>query len=506
MRSDGLHHRFGTVETGVLSTDRPSHLAGDPATGDVVYDVFGTIKRLARDGTVSTIGSVADRGNVTSLDVAADGAVYVAAGPEDIQRIAADGTRTTFLETPQYVEALTVDGDGVVYFSGARLWRVEDGVVTRLAGDGRYCLAPDPCGDGGDALDASFGNVVLLDASPFGDIYLGELFGRVRVVSGGTISAVVGGWIRCAFAPVDCGEGSVGPYTLLDDVVSLAVEEDDLYLVDRRPDGAGARRLSIQGVTAGEGALQGYRMIASDGGVFTFGWSTFHGSTGDIRLVSPIVAGVSNGVDGYWFVAGDGGVFTFGDAGFFGSAAGRTTSPVVDMARTPTGDGYWLLERDGRVHAFGDAPHRGDASPTRTASLAAIIGCRSGDGYRIVRTDGSQADHQCAIGGQPAAFPALNRPIVHARPTPSGNGLWLVASDGGVFTQGDAGFFGSTGNLRLNSPVIDLVPTPDGGGYWLIAADGGVFTFGEARFHGSMGAARLNRPVLAGVAGPVVSG
>ena len=71
--------------------------------------------------------------------------------------------------------------------------------------------------------------------------------------------------------------------------------------------------------------------------------------------------------------------------------------------------------------------------------------------------------------------------------TPDGGGYWLVASDGGIFAFGDAGFFGSTGNLRLNQPVIGMVPTHDGGGYWLVASDGGIFAFGDAGFFGSLG-------------------
>ena len=42
----------------------------------------------------------------------------------------------------------------------------------------------------------------------------------------------------------------------------------------------------------------------------------------------------------------------------------------------------------------------------------------------------------------------LNKPIVGMAPTPDGKGYWLVASDGGIFTFGDAGFFGSTGQPR----------------------------------------------------------
>jgi hypothetical protein len=40
--------------------------------------------------------------------------------------------------------------------------------------------------------------------------------------------------------------------------------------------------------------------------------------------------------------------------------------------------------------------------------------------------------------------------------TPSGNGYWLVASDGGVFSFGDAGFEGSTASIALASPVVGM--------------------------------------------------
>ena len=69
--------------------------------------------------------------------------------------------------------------------------------------------------------------------------------------------------------------------------------------------------------------------------------------------------------------------------------------------------------------------------------------------------------------------------------TPSGNGYWICGSDGGVFTYGDAGFYGSLGNLDLAAPIVGMTPTPSGQGYWLLGADGGVFTFGDARFYGA---------------------
>ena len=90
----------------------------------------------------------------------------------------------------------------------------------------------------------------------------------------------------------------------------------------------------------------------------------------------------------------------------------------------------------------------------------------------------------------------LNKPIVGMASTPDGGGYWLVASDGGVFSFGDASFYGSTGNLVLNKPIVGMASTPDGGGYWLVASDGGVFTFGDARFYGSTGNLVLNKPIV----------
>jgi SpoIID/LytB domain protein len=90
----------------------------------------------------------------------------------------------------------------------------------------------------------------------------------------------------------------------------------------------------------------------------------------------------------------------------------------------------------------------------------------------------------------------LNQPILGLAATPAGQGYWLVASDGGIFTFGDAAFFGSTGALKLNKPVVGMAATVPGSGYWLVASDGGVFSFGDAPFHGSTGSIKLNKPVV----------
>ena len=180
-----------------------------------------------------------------------------------------------------------------------------------------------------------------------------------------------------------------------------------------------------------------------------------------------------------------------------------------------------------------------------TGSLSAPIVGMAGH----LRRRGLLAGRPPTAGSSPSATPAstapparwtLNQPIVGMAATPDGHGYWLVASDGGIFTFGDAGFYGSTGaharstspssawpppptatatgwspptagsspsvtpastarpaRMHLNQPIVGMAATPDGHGYWLVASDGGIFTFGDAGFYGSTAGLTLARPIVA---------
>jgi hypothetical protein len=88
-----------------------------------------------------------------------------------------------------------------------------------------------------------------------------------------------------------------------------------------------------------------------------------------------------------------------------------------------------------------------------------------------------------------------------------------VASDGGIFSFGNASFYGSMGGIRLNAPVVGMAVrvlkvdsfTPVAVGYWEVASDGRIFSFG-APFYGSMGGTHLNAPVVAMAADTVTDG
>jgi hypothetical protein len=147
---------------------------------------------------------------------------------------------------------------------------------------------------------------------------------------------------------------------------------------------------------------------------------------------------------------------------------------------------------------FGGAGSHGSLAGVQlSAPVVGMASTPDGNGYWLVAGDGGvfsfgDAAPYGSMGGH-----ALSAPVVGMASTPDGKGYWLVASDGGVFAFGDAHFMGSMGAVHLVRPVVGMVSTPDGNGYWLVASDGGVFAFGDAGFYRSMGGQRLNAPMVA---------
>ena len=246
----------------------------------------------------------------------------------------------------------------------------------------------------------------------------------------------------------------------------------------------------------------GYDEVASDGGIFNFGGAGFYGSLGSLTLNKPIVgmAATPDG-GGYWLVASDGGIFTFGDAGFFGSTGGTPLNkPIVGMAATPDGSGYWLVASDGGIFTFGDAGFFGstggmhaqqaDRRHGRHARRQGLLagGLRRRHLHlrrrRVLRLHGRHARSTSrssawpprptaratgwwppTAASSPSATPPSSAPSAASPstsrssawpPRPTAQGYWLVASDGGIFTYGDAGFFGSMGGTPLNKPIVGV--------------------------------------------------
>jgi len=234
-------------------------------------------------------------------------------------------------------------------------------------------------------------------------------------------------------------------------------------------------------------------------------------------LSGPVQQVVANPAGpGYWLVGANGSVQAEGGAPYLGSIsqalpAGQAPhSSVVAMVPTPQGQGYWMVTAGGGVFSFGNAKFFGNPYTQGLTGLggphplaAPIVGmvpAPGGQGYWMVAKDGGVFSFGDApflgntytqgLTGLGGPHP-LAAPIVGMVPTANDQGYWLVGADGGVFTFGDAQFLGSVpGQLgpgrHLAAPIVGMVPAPSGQGYWLVGADGGVFTFGDAPFLGSL--------------------
>jgi hypothetical protein len=231
------------------------------------------------------------------------------------------------------------------------------------------------------------------------------------------------------------------------------------------------------------------------------------GTTDDIGAGETLTAPV--GPDGSWEV-------TITPLGVTGAAFGASCiddqgdslsySSAPQFLVTTTGNGFWLANRSpasdgslplGEAYAIANL-----ALPAGQVFVGMAADPPTGAGLWFVASNGGVFSYGDATFEGSAFSLKLTAPIVGMAATPDGKGYWLVAADGGVFTYGDAAFKGSAGALKLKAPIVGMAATPDGKGYWLVAADGGVFTYGDAAFAGSAGALRLNKAIVGMAATP----
>ena len=206
---------------------------------------------------------------------------------------------------------------------------------------------------------------------------------------------------------------------------------------------------------------------------------TLVGSSGSVQLTGDQFAS-DVGLKSDWFTLTD-----------------QVTAPVVGMAPTADAKGYWLAGSDGAIYPSVTPSTTGRWVVSRSTSRS-WAWPRPPTARATGRWPGTVASSPSVTPpstGPPATWSSTGRWSAWSPPSDD-RGYWMVASDGGVFSYGDAVFHGSTGSSHLNQPVVGMTATPDGGGYWLVAADGGIFAFGDAGFYGSMGSAHLNQPVV----------
>ncbi len=78
----------------------------------------------------------------------------------------------------------------------------------------------------------------------------------------------------------------------------------------------------------------------------------------------------------------------------------------------------------------------------------------------------------------------------NASPSTPGQGYYLYGAAGELGGFGNDEFSNYLGDLttfNLNQPIVGMATTPSDGGYWMVATDGGIFSYGDANFYGSTG-------------------
>ncbi|MGO8873801.1 MAG: C40 family peptidase [Acidimicrobiales bacterium] len=196
-----------------------------------------------------------------------------------------------------------------------------------------------------------------------------------------------------------------------------------------------------------------------------------------------------------WAAAVAAGLVAVATLGVVPPSGPSVAGAAVDSITGQVQDNFWLATPSGTVLPYG-VPDYGSPAGPLNRPVVGITTTGDRHGYWMVAGDGGVFTYGDAHFYGSTGSLVLNKPIVGIAPTPDQHGYWMVATDGGVFSFGDAVFYGSTGSLTLNKPIVAMAPTPDGRGYWLVASDGGVFSFGDAQFYGSTGSLTLQQPIV----------
>ena len=212
------------------------------------------------------------------------------------------------------------------------------------------------------------------------------------------------------------------------------------------------------------GMVEHYEIPGSNGllAVSNGSWPEFHhdshltgdaGGTPAIGAV-PACSIPAAATNGYQLVASDGGIFSFSSP-FCGSMGGtHLNAPVVAMAQAPApGATGWSPP------TAGSSP---SATPASTARWAAAASTGRSWAWPPPRTARATGWSPPTAESSPSVTPAstarsagltLNAARSWAwRPPPTATATGWSASDGGVFAFGDARFFGSMGGMHLNQP------------------------------------------------------
>ena len=179
-------------------------------------------------------------------------------------------------------------------------------------------------------------------------------------------------------------------------------------------------------------------------------------------------------------------------AGGPGGSPSSGPSAVDGQARpaAASSGGYWLVGSDGNVYPFGVPAHGSLAGRPPARPIVGVAATPAGRGLLAGRHRRRRSSPSVtpASSARPAPSGSTSRSSAWP-PRPPATGYWLVATDGGIFSFGDAALLrldrGASGSTSRSSAWPPRRPAAATGSS---PSDGGIFSFGDAGFFGSTGA------------------
>ena len=288
---------------------------------------------------------------------------------------------------------------------------------------------------------------------------------------------------------------------------------DEFMLWTRTADAVRNKGASSKPIMIGEYGSQ----EQSDGGVLKAEWFRKAHAT-----VMPRPAGLDPNVDKYKGAFADIAAMVYYDipgksADAEGGWAVNTTDKAFEAYKEAALDPWF-----NQIHTLKWGPYNGGGTdttpPTTTPTTPSttpgdttppptVTPRQTGNGYWMLGSDGKVY----AFGqSKPHGTPALPAGVtaVDLEAIPGGAGYWVVDSVGSVYAFGAATHLGGIerGSLTAGETVTSLSATPQGKGYWIFTSKGRVARFGDATHFGDMARITLNAPVLDSIATPTGQG
>ncbi len=140
---------------------------------------------------------------------------------------------------------------------------------------------------------------------------------------------------------------------------------------------------------------------------------------------------------------------------------------------------HWEYWGDASGDVCGSPGAAAPSAPTPGNELRALVPHKLG--YWQVASDGAVFSYGDATYGGGAN--GVARAAIVSAAASSSAGYWMTAVDGAIFSFGGAPYLGGASTIP-HRPIVGMAASPTTLGYWLTSDDGAIYAFGAVGYHG----------------------